>query len=63
MVLCQGTDNDKLTQLGENNDKNKVYTHNLEGFWTKQHINLGINRGNQVYPPNLEGFCAKTTHK
>ena len=43
MVLCQGKDNDKLTQLGENNDKNKVYTHNLEGFWTKQHINLGIN--------------------
>ena len=58
-----GKDNGKLSRLGKNYDKNKVYSHNLEAFWAKQRIDLGENYENQVCSPNLEAFGGKTTHK
>ena len=61
--LKLGKDNDKLTRLGKNNDKNKVYPPYLEAFWAKQRVNLGKNYENQGYPPYLEAFGGKTTHK
>ena len=61
--LKLGKVNDKLTRLGKNNDKNKVYPPYLEAFWAKQRVNLGKNYENQGYPPYLEAFGGKTTHK
>ena len=54
--LKLGKVNDKLTRLGKNNDKNKVYPPYLEAFWAKQRVNLGKNYENQGYPPYLEAF-------
>ena len=44
--LKLGKDNDKLTCLGKNNDKSKVYPPYSEAFWAKQRVNVGKNYEN-----------------